>query len=119
MTKQYYETHVTMEEPFGSFEHRVAEKITRERNWKFSMIAGDINLGDGVKLYATRQYNARLGDSTVIGYLNTMADTLEANGIKVVRRKVERVLYDDRSALVKPCDGGCVECHLDDLVPVK
>lgn len=113
--KNYYEAHVTMEELYGSFNQQIAEKITRERNWKFSMIAGDINLGDGVKLYATRQYNARLGDERVVGYLNEMADILSANGVKVVRRKVERVIYDDRSSLVQPCTGGCIECHLDDL----
>lgn len=68
-------------------------------------------------MYATRQFNERIGDSEVIRLLNETASTLEAMGpAEILRRKVEMVIYDDRSSLVKPCDGGCVECHLDDLV---
>lgn len=110
MTKSYYEAHVTMTGDRDRLRH-----LTKALSWKFSAIDGDINLGDGVKMYATRQFNARLGDEAVVAELNEIADTLEAGGAAVLRRKVERVIYDDRSSLVKPCDGGCIECHLDDL----
>ncbi|CAN7603481.1 hypothetical protein [Bosea sp. LjRoot237] len=114
--KSYYECHVTMEAPAADNDNRQRVKAAVDAiGWKFSAIEGDIVLGDGVKLYATRHFNTRLGDDRVVSLLHDAADTLAAQSINVVRRKVERVLFDDRSAKVRPCDGGCLECHLDDL----
>lgn len=112
--KSYYECHVTMECP-SEGDRRVAKAATEEAGWKFSVISGDIVLGNGHKAYATRHYNARLPEDRVMAMLLGTAKALELRGIKVVRRKVERVIFDDRSSKVRPCDGGCVECHLDDL----
>lgn len=110
----YYETHITIEAlPFDKSRiKRLVELI----GWKFSAIEGDIVLGDGVKYYATMHFNARLPENDVVKMLTDAADYLTAKMVKVVRRKVEKVIYDDRSSKVKPCDGACVECHLDDLV---
>lgn len=116
MSKTYYECHVTLLAGSSAGRNRL-EEITKKEGWKFSAIDGDINLGPGTKFYATRQFNARLEEGEVIGYLNNMADVLEKWGAEILRRKVERVIYDDRSSLVKPCTGGCVECHLDDISP--
>lgn len=33
---------------------------------------------------------------------------------KITRRKIEKVIFDDRIEKIS-CVGGCVECHLDDL----
>lgn len=112
--KSYYECHITMECPEETDRAR-AKSAVEKIGWKFSVISGDIVLGDGHKAYATRHYNARIPEQTVLHHLNSAADWAEAVGVKVIRRKVEQVLYDDRSSKVRPCDGGCVECHLDDL----
>ena len=103
--KTYYECHITM---MGDI--KVAKEICEDLKWKFSAIDGDANLGNGVKLYATRQLNSRLFVDDVVSQLLKTADKFTKNGLNVIRRKVETVLYDDRSSLVRPCDGSCPEC---------
>lgn len=105
--KQYYEAHVTMEG-----DPKLIRPLVEALSWKFSCIDGDINLGDGVKCYATRQFNAtKNSPEGMVAILNAVADTLATN-VKVLRRKVELVIYDDRSSTVR-CDGACYECHVD------
>ena len=73
-------------------------------------------MGEGVKCYATMLYNNKLTEEEVLDALLKTASFLSSQGIEVVRRKIERVIFDDRSKLVTfKCEGGCVECHLDDL----
>lgn len=105
----YYECRITME---GSREF--LEPLVRETGWKFSAIDGDPTLGYGVKCYATMHYNAKRSEFEVLGLLNKTADRLIADGAYVIRRKVERVIHDDKSSTVR-CDGLCPECHIEDL----
>ena len=112
MINKYYECHITIEA--APEDKEKIKSIVEQLKWKFSAIEGDIVLGNGVKYYATMHYNYRLSETEVLSILHGTADTIET-WFKVVRRKVELVIYDDRSSKVKPCNGGCIECHLDDL----
>jgi len=111
--KRYYEAHVTM---LGVPDD--IRPLVENLRWKFSCIDGDINLGDGVKCYATRQFKGTLTEQEVVGKLYYAVGYLEGYGLQVIRRKVEVVIFDDRSEAVQPCDGACPECHTDDLLEV-
>lgn len=108
--KNYYECHITLEG-----DREAAKACVEGMAWKFSAIDGDPVTGPGVKLYATRHYNAKHSTENMIELLHQTAQHFVDRGFVVTRRKVELVLYDDRSSKVRPCIGGCVECHLDDL----
>lgn len=97
MSKSYYECHITM---IG--DPAYIKPIVEHHKWKFSAIDGDPSLGDGIKCYATRHYNVKVRCADVVAEVKKTAAVLEQDGIKVVRRKVEAVLYDDRSITVKP-----------------
>jgi len=104
--KQYYEAHVTM---LG--EPSKVELLVKALGWKFSAIDGDDNPGDGIKCYATRQFNKRLGEGFVVDTLLLTATALQERGHTVLRRKVELVVFDDRSkAVQEACNGACLEC---------
>jgi hypothetical protein len=94
---------------------KVQEAVERLYFWKFSKIDGDPTLGKGVKCYATRHFKANVRESEVLHALHDAADFLKRLGITVMRRKIEMVIYDDRSSTVRfECKGGCPECHLDE-----
>lgn len=113
MTKQYYECHVTMEG-----DPKQLRPLVEGTKWKFSAIYDDIILGEGLKCYATMHYNARKTEEEVLTLLHDTADKLEAKGAKVIRRKVEKVFYDNRIDKVGSCDGACPGCHIDDYTGV-
>lgn len=110
--KRYYEMHVT----FTGQDREVFRDLVQRSKWRYSAIDGDANLGDGVKQYATRQMNARtsVGEATLL--VKDMASHLARHGAIILRRKVELVIYDDRSSLVQPCDGTeCATCPSNTL----
>lgn len=89
---------------------KVLRPMVEKLKWKFSAIDGDPSLGEGLKCYATRFYNVKLALESVVFLVNDAARALNFGGAKVLRRKVEKVVYDDRSETVD-CDGACPECH--------
>lgn len=106
---KYFECHITMlGDP--SFIRPKVEAL----KWKFSVIDGDPVLGSGVKCYATRLSKESLGADRVLEQLLHTAATLAWEGCEILRRKVEMVIYDDKTSRVR-CTGGCPECHLDDI----
>ena len=90
--KEYYELHVTME----SIVHpQVIKKAVEEIGWKFSSIAGDPVLGDGVKTYGTKHFNAnKHSHGEMVEEVDRAAASIQRRGINVVRKKVELVVYD-------------------------
>lgn len=110
--KPYYEVHITM---LGT--PAAIRPYVESHGWKFSAIDGDPVLGDGLKCYATTFFNRKLEPEEVIRRRNAVADALVAVGIKVIRRKVELVIDDDRGELAGACNGSCPGCHLDDIAP--
>lgn len=108
----YYEAHITM---IGT--SVIIEPIVKSLGWKFSQINGDPTLGKGIKCYATKHSKASKDKKEVLIDLQTTADSLQEQGCEVIRRKIELVIYDDRSSTVRfTCDGTCPECHMDDIV---
>lgn len=108
----YYECHITVEDPNYDWCRILIENM----KWKYSRIDGDPIMGPGVKQYATRHYNSKLDKEKVLDELFSAANELIDNGIKVTRRKIELVIWDDRSSKITfACDGACPECHLDDI----
>lgn len=103
----YYEAHITL---LGNPDK--LEPIIKSIKWKFSKIDGDPNFGDGIRCYATRQYNGNLNKKSVLLDLHSKANILEQHGT-VIRKKIELVIYDDRSSLINfTCSGNCPECTL-------
>lgn len=112
--KQYYECHITLEKSdTQSFDY--IETFVKSIKWKFSCINGDPVLGPGVKCYATKHFNIKLFEEDVLEKLLEASDHLKKLGIKVTRRKIEKVVFDDRIKKLFACNGGCIECHVDDL----
>lgn len=111
MVSTYYESHITL---LGHPED--IRPFVELCGWKFSAIDGDPTLGPGLKCYATKHSKASLGEAVVLKDLNATADALEKLSLNVIRRKVEKVIHDDRSDTVRigSCNGACVGCHLDD-----
>ncbi len=98
---QYYECHITM---IGI--PSVVKPIVEANKWKFSAIDGDPVLGDGVKCYATMLFSKNKPYDDILFDLHKVAIAVQNSGVKVLRRKIEFVLFDDRSKDVV-CDGSC------------
>lgn len=93
--KQYYECHVTL---LGDPEE-IKKALGRHVSpyWAFSCIDGDIDLGGGVKCYLTRQFNHRVQTVKMITMMWEIGNHIvELSGAKILRLKVEDVIYDER-----------------------
>ncbi len=90
MPRPYYECHVTF---------MTSEGDPRITGWKFSAIDGDPVLGAGVKSYLTRQFKDSKPLADVIAEVEFAAAQLRDSGLRVLRRKVEHVIYDTKQIL--------------------
>lgn len=90
MRKQYYELHITCEG-----DPKIVAPLVESIGWKFSAIDKDIVLGDGVKCYATRHLHIDTPDVQISEALLNNSNILMARGVKVVRRKIEKVVFDE------------------------
>lgn len=93
--KEYYECHITLScEDYG---HKGWTKAAIEcLDWKFSCIDGDPDLGKGIKCYATIQYNRKKSIEEVTKLVSEAAKYLRDKGCRVLREKIELVIYDKR-----------------------
>lgn len=94
----YYECHITME----ADEPNALRAPVAHIGWLFSAIDGDPNLGNGVKCYATRQFKGSLSEGFVRHQMATAVLELEGMGCKVLRSKIECVVYDTKQVSLSP-----------------
>lgn len=83
----YYECHVTYLDN--------ATDTLNYPGWKPSRIDGDPILGDGVKSYFTKHYSARISMDDMKNELAEVVKFLLTNNKKVLRSKIELVVYDN------------------------
>jgi len=94
--KEYYEVHITMDPE--DKDRIYCTKAVESHGWTFSAIAGDPDLGPGLKCYATKQFNKKHSVIDLASQMNTVAKSLKDDyNMKVLRRKIEVVVHDDRS----------------------
>ena len=66
-------------------------------NWTFSSIEVDPDFEKGVKCYATFQFHKTTPKERIIEKMEGVADFLKSNGHKILRTKIELVVYDNRN----------------------
>jgi len=85
--KPYHELHITY----------LGEPAPEVKGWSQSTIEGDIILGEGPKRYLTHHASGSAPQVVLIDDMERIANDLRALGRKVLRTKVELVLYDRRT----------------------
>lgn len=76
------------------------QNAVETNRWSFSAINGDPDLGSGMKCYATKQFNKKHSLIDLASEMNTVAKNLrDQYNIKILRRKIEVVVHDDREVL--------------------
>ncbi len=95
----YYECHITM-----NGDPEVVKPLVELTGWRFSAINGDMIMGKGIKCYATMLYSTLRSEKFCVDELIRAADFLVRHNVQVTRRKMERVIYDDKTG---KCDGAC------------
>jgi hypothetical protein len=97
---KYYELHITIGGS-GEDEGRIENEV-KSIGWSFSKIDGDIQLGKGVKYYATTRLNPnRWTDTKVLDFLIGTSSDLTDRGLLILREKIEVVIHDSRTTKVR------------------
>lgn len=84
-----FECHVTVQAPAGM---PTLEAIALRHGWKTSVIDGDPVLGKGPRFYFTKHAN---DFKTLEHYMMQLSHDLELTGVKLLRRKIEAIIFDD------------------------
>lgn len=94
--KEYYECHITVADTEFSSSILIEEAIKRQK-WKFSAIADDPDLGDGIRYYATRHFPRRIEKNDLIFEMNRVSALIrEFSQGRILRKKIELIIYDDK-----------------------
>lgn len=93
----YYEAHITIEDNFSKDKHDLLSDWALRHEWKYSAIAGDIVLGDDIKFYLTKHYQAKEMPEEIINDIKKVSAWATEDGFKVIRSKLELILYDTKA----------------------
>ena len=74
----------------------LARSAVEALGWKFSCIDGDPVLGAGVKCYATTFSKGSKELQAIQDELDVAAHVLQDAGCRVIRKKIELVVFDER-----------------------
>ena len=86
-----YECHITT----AVKDSEMCEKIAESHGWKTSEIKRDPILGDDSHFYLTCHTRDFM---EMLEKMRNTAQRLEACGVKVLRQKIEHIIYDSRTA---------------------
>lgn len=89
----YYEIHITA----STKDSDKATNVANLLNWKTSEIVRDPLLGQDTFFYLTTHRGSM---ETAMADMNVCANMLETNGVKVLRMKIEHVIYDTKKKLI-------------------
>ena len=87
-----FECHITIADSLSHTHVNIKQSVL-DAKWKFSCIDGDPLLGKQILYYATRWFEHR---ENAIIETNRQKDLFIQHGLRVVRAKVEEVIYDAR-----------------------
>lgn len=93
-----FECHITVALP-NSMER--FESLAKDFGWKTSVIEGDPLLGKYGFLYFT-SYDADF--DFMVKRMDQMADLIRERNGEVLRKKIEKIVYDTKKKLIQPWD---------------
>lgn len=93
MSDKLYECHITLPPPATPEERARLEDMARNYRFKTSQIDGDPQLGAHVFFYLTGHDS---DFNSMKGRMDDLALRVASAGVKVLRRKIEHIVYDER-----------------------
>lgn len=90
-----YECHITIEKPENL--DRVLY-LAKHYQWKTSYIQNDPLLGNNPYFYFTCHHS---DEKSIFEKMDEFAWVLSFDGVKVLRQKIEKIIYDTKKDLIK------------------
>lgn len=91
---KYYEIHITVHLPPNKARENLYKHLAKAEGWKTFKSDGDPLLGAGIKFYFTRHSKT---ENAAYSDLNAMTDVLRDNYVKILREKIEHIIFDTKS----------------------